>query len=125
LRLVSKLRFHPRMDYATQKMWIEGSQHPERKDWSAPWGIAYSESHDDYALVTRCVSPLSGQVSIVVGGLGLHASQAAGEFVTNPAYMNTLTGDLSDQNRNMQVVLKINVIKGEAGPPQVVASYYW
>lgn len=125
LRLISKLRFHPRMDYATQKMWIEDSQHPERKDWSAPWGIAYSESHDDYAIVTRCVNPLSGQVAIVVGGLGLHASQAAGEFVTNPVYMNTLSGDLSDQNRNMQVVLKINVINGEAGPPQVVASYYW
>ncbi len=125
LRLISKLRFHPRMDFATQKMWIEDAQHPERKDWSAPWGVAYSDSHDDYALVTRCMNPLSGQVSIVIGGLGLHASQAAGEFVTNPAFMNSLSGDLRDPNRNMQIVLKINVINGEAGPPQVVATYYW
>ena len=125
LRLVSKLRFHPRMDFASQKMWIEDSQHPERTDWSAPWGVAYSESYDDYALVTRCVNPLSGQVSIEMGGLGLHASQAAGEFVTNPAYMDSLSRSLSDQNRNVQIVLKINVIKGEAGPPQIVATYYW
>jgi len=125
LRLVSKLRFRPRMDFATQKMWIEDSQHPERKDWSAPWGVAYSDSHDDYALVTRTINPLSGQVSIEIGGLGLHASQAAGEFVTNPAYMNSLSRSLRDQNKNVQIVLKINVIKGEAGPPQIIAGYYW
>ena len=125
LRLVSKLRFHPRMDFASQKMWIEDSQHPERKDWSAPWGIAYSETRDDYALVTRTRNPLSGQISVEIGGLGLHASQAAGEFVTNPAYMNSLSGSLRDPNNNVQIVLKINVIKGEAGPPQVVAEYYW
>jgi hypothetical protein len=125
LRLVSKLRFHPRMDFAGQRMWIEDSQHPERKDWSAPWGIAYSETHDDYALVTRTRDPLSGQISVEIGGLGLHASQAAGEFVTNPVYMNSLSGSLRDPNRNVQIVLRINVIKGEAGPPQVIAENYW
>ena len=125
LRLLSKLRFRPRMDYASQKMWIEDSQHPERRDWSAPWGAAYSESHDDYSLVTRTIDPLSGQVSIVIGGLGLHASQAAGEFVTNSIYMNSLSSSLRDQNRNVQIVLKINVIKGEAGPPQIIGTYYW
>jgi len=125
LQLVSKLRFRPRMDFASQKMWIEDSQHPERKNWSAPWGIAYSETRDDYALVTRTRDQLSGQIAIEIGGLGLHASQAAGEFVTSPAYMDTLSRSLHDPNRNVQIVLKINVIKGEAGPPQVVAENYW
>jgi len=125
LRLVSNLRFHPRMDFASQKMWIEDSQHPERKEWSAPWGIAYSDTHDDYALVTRTRDPLSGQISVEIGGLGLHASQAAAEFATNPIYMRTLSDSLHDPNRNVQIVLKINVIKGEAGPPQVVAENYW
>lgn len=125
LRLVSKLRFHPRMDAATQKMWIEDAQHPERKNWSYPWGVAYSDTLDDYALVTRSRDLLSGQVSIEIGGLGLHASQAAGEFVTNPVYMNNLSRSLADPNKNVQIVLRINVIKGEAGPPQVVAEYYW
>ena len=125
LRLVSNLRFHPRMDFASQKMWIEDSQHPERKGWSAPWGIAYSDTHDDYALVTRTRDPLSGQISVEIGGLGLHASQAAAEFITNPIYMKSLSDSLQDPNRNVQIVLKINVIKGEASPPQVVAENYW
>lgn len=125
LRLVSNLRFHPRMDFASQKMWIEDSQHPERKEWSAPWGIAYSDTHDDYALVTRTRDPLSGQISVEIGGLGLHASQAAAEFATSPTYMKSLSDSLHDPNRNVQIVLKINVIKGEASPPQVVAENYW
>lgn len=125
LRLVAKLRFHPRMDFASQKMWIEDSQHPERRDWNYPWGEPYSSSRDDYALITRIRNPLSGQISVEIGGLGLHASHAAGEFVTNPAYMNNLSRSLRDPNRNVQIVLKINVIKGEAGPPQVVAENYW
>jgi hypothetical protein len=125
LRLVSKLRFHPRMDYASQKMWIEDSQHPERKDWSCPWGNPFSDSYDDYALVTRSINPLSGQVSIVLGGLGLHASQAAAEFATNPVNLKSLSSSLGDPNKSVQIVLKITVVKGEAGPPQVVAAYYW
>jgi len=125
LRLLSKLRFHPRMDYATQKVWIEDAEHPERKDWSAPWGIPYSDSSDDYALVTRTRNPLSGQISVVLGGLAMHASQAAGEFATNPAFLNSLSKSLRDPNKNVQVVVKIGVIKGAAGPPQIVAEYYW
>jgi hypothetical protein len=125
LHLVSKLRFHPRMDSASQKMWIEDSQHPERKDWSYAWGVAYSDSQDDYAIVTRSRDTPSGQISIEIGGLGLHASQVASEFVTNPTYMNSLSSSLRDPNRNVQIVLRVNVIKGEPGPPQVVAIYYW
>jgi len=125
LRLVSNLRFHPRMDFASQKMWIEDSQHPERREWSAPWGVAYSETHDDYALVTRTRDPLSGQISVEIGGLGLHASQAAAEFATNPVYLRSLSESLHDPNRNVQIVLKISVIKGEASPPMVVAENYW
>jgi hypothetical protein len=125
LRLLSNLRFHPRMDFASQKMWIEDSQHPERREWNAPWGIAYSDTHDDYALVTRTRDPLSGQISVEIGGLGLHASQAAAEFATNPIYLKSLSDSLHDPNRNVQIVLKINVIKGEASPPQVVAETYW
>jgi hypothetical protein len=125
LRFASKLRFHPRMDYSSQTMWIEDAQHPERRNWSAPWGVPYTESNDDYSLVTRTRNPLSGQVTVVLGGLGMHASQAAGEFATNPASLNALSSSLRDPNRNVQIVLKINVVKGEAGPPQIVAEYYW
>jgi hypothetical protein len=87
--------------------------------------VAYSDSQDDYAIVTRSRDTPSGQISVEIGGLGLHASQVASEFVTNPTYMNSLSSSMRDPNRNVQIVLRVNVIKGEPGPPQVVAIYYW
>jgi hypothetical protein len=125
MRFVSKLRFHPHMDVASQRMWIEDSQHPERTDWSVPWGQAYSDSYDNYALITRSKDPLSGQFTVEIGGLGLHGAQAAGEFVTNPVEMNGLSNDLRDPNRNVQIVLKVEVVNGAAGPPQILAIHYW
>ena len=125
MRFVSRFRFHPHMDFASQKMWIEDSQHPESTAWSVPWGEAYSDSYDNYALITRSRDPLSGQFTVEIGGLGLHGAQAAGEFVTNFAAMNNLSSDLRDPNRNVQIVLKVAVINGAAGPPQILAIYYW
>lgn len=125
MRFVSKLRFHPHMDVASQRMWIEDSEHPERTDWSVPWGQAYSDSYDNYALITRSRDPLSGQLTIEIGGLGLHGDQAAGEFVTNPVEMNGLSEDLRDANRNVQIVLKVEVVNGAAGPPRILAIHYW
>jgi len=125
MRFVSKLRFRPHMDVASQKMWIEDSQHPERTDWSVPWGEAYFDSYDNYALITRSKDPLSGQFTVEIGGLGLHGAQAAGEFVTNPSAMNGLSSDLRDPNKSVQIVLKVTVINGAAGPPQILAIHYW
>jgi hypothetical protein len=125
MRFVSKLRFHPHMDVASQRMWIEDAEHPERTDWGVPWGQAYSDSYDNYALITRSKDALSGQYTVEIGGLGLHGDQAAGEFVTNPLEMNALSNDLRDPNRNVQIVLKVEVVNGAAGPPQILAIHYW
>jgi hypothetical protein len=38
--------------------------------------------------------------------------------------MNGLSSDLRDPNKNVQIVLKVTVINGAAGPPQIIAVYY-
>lgn len=125
LRLTSRLRFHPQLDASSNDMWIEDSQHPERRDWKVQWGEAYANSADDYAVVSRLQDPTTGRVTIEIGGLGLHGTQTAGEFVTNPTSLNTLSRELRNPQRNVQIVLRTPVINGEAGLPQVVAVYYW
>ena len=125
LRLETKLRFHPRLDYATQKMWIEDAKRPENHDWSVPWGEPFSQSYSDYAIVTRCRDSLSGQDVIAIGGLGLHGTQAAGDFVTSAKDLSQLSKGLSSPTKNVQIVLKIAVVNGNAGPPQIVAVNYW
>jgi hypothetical protein len=125
LRLASRLRYHPRLDPASNDMWIEDTQHPERHDWKVIWGEAYNNSTDDYAIVSRVQDPTTGKVMIEIGGLGLHGTEAAGEFVTSPAYLNLLSRKIGNAQGNVQIVLKTSVINGETGSPAVLAVYYW
>jgi hypothetical protein len=39
--------------------------------------------------------------------------------------MNGLSSDLRDPNKSVQIVLKVEVVNGAAGPPQILAIYYW
>ncbi len=99
LRLTSRLRFHPQLDSSSNDMWIEDNQHPERRNWKVEWGEAYANSADDYAVVSRFQNPTTGRVMVEIGGLGLHGTQTAGEFVTNRTYLNTLSREIKTRRK--------------------------
>lgn len=124
LRLLSTLRFRPKLDSAAKLIWIEDEQHPERRDWNVPWGQSYSEYAYDYALITRVQDPLTGNVTINIGGIGLHGTQAAGDFVTSAVYFSSLPRGFQS-GKNVQIVLRVPVVRGQNGPPQLVAFNTW
>lgn len=79
----------------------------------------------DYAIVGRVKDPNTGGTVYYVAGVGSHATESAAEFVTQEKYLAQLPSSLSDPDKNIEVVLKMNVLNGATGPPQVVASYVW
>lgn len=125
VRLLPHLRFRVRMDPSTQLMWIEDGDHLEQRQMKVLWGVPYSNSYNEYALITRCHDPLTGQPVILIGGLGLHGTQAAGEFVSSHDNLARLSPGLRDSNLNVQIVLRIAVVNGAVAPPQVEAIHYW
>jgi hypothetical protein len=82
---------------------------------------------EDYAVVTRLLNSRTGQFLVVVAGIKSYSTQAAGEFVTSPEYLQAGLQSVSPdwEKRNMQIVLQTPVNDGLPGPPQVVASYVW
>ena len=52
---------------------------------------------------------------------------AAGEFLTDTRYLDALRRVAPPrwEGRNLQVVLAASVIKGNSGPPRVVATHFW
>lgn len=82
---------------------------------------------EDYAVVSRLFDSESGHMVIVAAGLTQYGTQAAGEFLTNPAYLITgLTAAPPDwMHRNAQFVLHTRVIEKAPGPPTVVAAHFW
>ncbi len=86
-----------------------------------------AESFRDYAIVSRLIDPRVEQVVVILGGLGAHGTEVAGEFVTNPDQMKKLEAyaPAGWAGKNLQVVLSTEVVKGSSGPPKIEATYFW
>jgi hypothetical protein len=82
---------------------------------------------EDYAVVTRILNSRTGQFVVIVAGIKSYSTQAAGEFVSSPVYLQTGLQSVSPdwEKRNMQIILQTPVTDGLPGSPQVVASYVW
>ena len=81
----------------------------------------------DYAIVTRLRDPKTEQIALIVAGLGSWGTQAAGEFVTNPNNLKKIEpfAPRNWQQKNLQVVLATDIIRGSSGPPTVLAADFW
>jgi hypothetical protein len=87
----------------------------------------HGEIVEDFAIVTRLLDAKTGQVLIAAAGLGANGTQAAGEFISRSDYLEQAFGGAPPdwQKKNVQVVLETTVTDSVAGPPRVVATYFW
>jgi hypothetical protein len=102
----------------------EQSPSGQTKSWvHGPGG----EILQDFAIVTRLLDAKTGQVVIAAAGLGARGTQAAGEFISRPDYLEQAFQNAPPdwQKKNLQVVLQTTVTDSVAGPPRVVATYFW
>ena len=82
---------------------------------------------DDYAIVARLLDSKTGQFTIIAAGLTGSGTQSAGEFVSNPEFLERGLRSFPPDwhKKNIELVLQTSVTDSTAGPPQVVASYSW
>jgi hypothetical protein len=85
------------------------------------------DATEDYAIVSRFLSPKTGEPVIVVAGLVNSGTQAAGEFIANKEMLAAaLRGAPKDwEGKNLQFVLHSKVIGSTPEHPTVVATYFW
>ncbi len=127
LRLDSSLRFVFEKDLTTQATYIRDRQKPSRSPWKGDPTMPYSRYTEDFAIVSRFVSPLTEKMAVVVAGMAKDGTMAAGEFVSEPQYMEALERLAPNgwQRKNLQVVLRTEVVNGSPGPPIIVATHFW
>jgi hypothetical protein len=126
MRLTSKMRYQFAMDSENNAWWITDEEKPGTKigflkvDANLPYT-------DDYAIVVRTFDPQTREPTIIVAGVAPAGTHAAGEFLTDPIYLNEFakTAPRNWQQRNMELLIHTNVIDGAAGPPHVVGSSFW
>jgi hypothetical protein len=85
----------------------------------------YLDLAEDFALISRVLEPTTDRMVVVAGGLTGFGTIAAGEFLTNPTYINAVAKLLPGnwEHKNVQLVLATKVIGGNSGPPHIVEKY--
>lgn len=125
MRLTGPMRFGFQRD--KDLFWISDHQHPERHDRSVDYSLAYMKLTRDYALISRVLAPTTDRMVVVAAGLTGNGTMAAGEFLTNPEYMESVLKNAPKNwgQKNLQLVISTEVINGNSGPPRVVDQYFW
>ena len=129
LRLMESMRFTFQQDGL--RTWIVDRDHPTRRDWQIDKSHTDSQGRlllkQDFAVISRVQNPRTRRITITVAGLYGYGTLAAGKFLTDPANLQAMAqrAPAGWQARNMQIVIRTEVIQDDAGPPTVVATAFW
>lgn len=126
LRLTQPLRIH--YSFGPDGVGrIVDAANPKQTDWVLDDSKPYSSVSADYAIVARYHDPTVEGTVMVVAGIGPFGTEAAGEFVQSPQALEQLDRILPSgwEHRNIEVVLKSNIIGSQAGPPILLSAITW
>jgi hypothetical protein len=95
--------------------------------WATAWDLPYEKLARDYAIVARIHDNTTGQPVIIAAGISEEGTEAAGEILYNPVYLDSLLAKAPADwaQKNMEAVIETQVIQGHSGPPNVLAVETW
>ena len=128
LRLTNNLRYHFANDSAMTRMSIVDTKSSTPTQWVLDRSVQMAtNNYRDYAIVARFTDPTTGKLAVVVAGIARGGTIAAGEFLTDPAYLAQLQGavNAAGDKQNMEIVLSTQIIDGQPGSPKIEATYFW
>jgi hypothetical protein len=127
LSLAEHLRFAFKTKQGGTKTWIRDKDLPARQLWIHDSNVPLPAITEDHAIVARLLESATGQPIVIAGGHTAYGTAAAGEFVTNRAYLESAaTGDAQNwASSNLELVIANSVVRGVSGPPRINASYVW
>ena len=127
LRAAGQLRFAFVKDSARETDMVRDRLHPERTDWKLTGAWPYWDIPNDYAIVSRLLDANTDRPVVIAAGITHFGTMAAGELLSNPAYFSEVVQQLPRgwQKKNLQIVLRVPVVRGAPGHPRVLATHVW
>jgi hypothetical protein len=125
LRVTQKLRFGFESKEGEALLVDRKSQ--QQTTWATAWDLPYKKLSRDYAIVARIHDATTGQPVIIAAGISEEGTEAAGEILYNPVYLDTLLAKAPPnwEHMNMEAVIETQVIEGHPGPPTILAVETW
>jgi hypothetical protein len=125
-RLTGKLRFWVE-HRIPGRLLLRDRENLSREDWTVDYRAPYISLTRDYALVVRVVDPKTEQMVVTAAGLTAFGTLAAGEFLTSPEEFRKIrqVAPAGWEQKNFELVLSTDVIRGKTGHASVVAAHFW
>ncbi|MGB8259543.1 MAG: hypothetical protein WCE75_04300 [Terracidiphilus sp.] len=125
LRITQKLRFG--FESKDGVALIVDRKSKQETTWATAWDLPYQKLSRDYAIVARIHDSTTGQPVIIAAGISEEGTEAAGEILYNPEYLDSLLSKLPAnwEQLNMEAVIETQVIQGHSGPPSILAVETW
>jgi hypothetical protein len=125
LRLTQKLRYG--FESKNGDALLVDRNSGNKTTWATAWDLPYQKLSRDYAIVARIHDSTTGQPVIIAAGISEEGTEAAGEILYNPVYLNSLLAKAPAnwEKLNMEAVIETQVIEGHSGPPNVLAVETW
>jgi hypothetical protein len=126
MRITDPLHFHF-VHNSISVYSIEDRTNPTAHGWTVDTSHPFAQMDYDYGLVARFHDPTTGQLVVVVAGLGENGTVAASRLISDEKYLNELkkVNRLPAPEQNFEAVISSQIIDGRPGPPRVVATYIW
>jgi hypothetical protein len=85
------------------------------------------ELNEDYAIVSRVLYPGTNNMIVEITGISHYGTEAATDLVTNPTLLQDALRKLPAgwQQKNVQIVLHVEVVSGYPSVPTVVSTHVW
>jgi hypothetical protein len=122
LRALASLRY--RFAGTNQEQyWIVDTKNPTMKDWGLDPRAPLTDVKRDFAIIARIHDESTGQIEMIVAGIGMSGTAAAGEFLVDPQQMEELRHRVGSgfRDHDFEVVLSMDVVNGIAGSPKILA----
>ena len=99
---------------------------PNRREWTIP-AKQDGSSPEDYMLLCRVHSPLTGAPLLLAAGLKQFGTEAAGALLSDPERFGAILRRLPSgwETKDLQLVLHSRVIGNSATQPELVAWHVW
>ena len=125
LRVTQKLRYG--FESKNGDALLVDRKSADKTTWATAWDLPYQKLSKDYAIVARIRDNTTGQPVIIAAGISEEGTEAAGEILYNPVYLNSLLAKAPAnwEKMNMEAVIETQVIEGHSGPPNILAVETW
>jgi hypothetical protein len=109
------------------RYWISDANNPGNRSWSLDLKQQYGSVTRDYAIVARLHNEQTGQPEMIVAGIGMSGTAAAGEFIADEHHAEELRQRIGAgfKSHDFEAVLSTDVVNGIAGSAKIIAVTVW